>query len=90
MNEALQAPGLSNAWTMPIKARIDMLTTGVRTPVGIKIYGADIKKIEKLGTRDRKHAAGGRTGPAASSRSVPAAATSSTSTGSATNWRATA
>ena len=42
MNEALKLPGVSNAWTMPIKARIDMLTTGVRTPVGIKIYGADI------------------------------------------------
>ena len=50
MNEALQLPGVSNAWTMPIKARIDMLTTGVRTPVGIKIYGADIKQIERIGT----------------------------------------
>ena len=47
MNEALQLPGVSNAWTMPIKARIDMLTTGVRTPVGIKIYGADIADIER-------------------------------------------
>ena len=43
-------PGVTNAWTMPIKARIDMLTTGVRTPVGIKIYGADIKEIERIGT----------------------------------------
>jgi len=51
MNQALKIPGTSNAWTMPIKARVDMLTTGVRTPVGIKIYGADIKKIENLGTR---------------------------------------
>jgi copper/silver efflux system protein len=51
MNQALKIPGTSNAWTMPIKARVDMLTTGVRTPVGIKIYGADIKKIEDLGTR---------------------------------------
>ncbi len=50
MNEALKLPGVSNAWTMPVKARIDMLTTGVRTPVGIKIYGADIKEIERLGT----------------------------------------
>ncbi len=49
MNEALKLPGVSNAWTMPIKARIDMLTTGVRTPVGIKIYGSDIKSIEELG-----------------------------------------
>jgi len=51
MNQALKIPGTSNAWTMPIKARVDMLTTGVRTPVGIKIYGADIKQIENLGTQ---------------------------------------
>ena len=50
MNAALSMPGVSNAWTMPIKARIDMLTTGVRTPVGIKVYGSDIKQIEKIGT----------------------------------------
>ena len=50
MNDALKLPGVSNAWTMPIKARIDMLTTGVRTPVGIKIYGANIKEIERIGT----------------------------------------
>ena len=47
MNEALQLPGVSNAWTMPIKGRIDMLTTGIRTPVGIKIYGADLAAIER-------------------------------------------
>jgi Cu(I)/Ag(I) efflux system membrane protein CusA/SilA len=51
MDQALKIPGASNAWTMPIKARVDMLTTGIRTPVGIKIYGADIKKIEGLGTQ---------------------------------------
>ncbi len=50
MNAALSMPGVSNAWTMPIKARIDMLTTGVRTPVGIKVYGSDLKQIEKIGT----------------------------------------
>ena len=50
MNDALRLPGTSNAWTMPIKARIDMLTTGVRTPVGIKIYGANIHEIERIGT----------------------------------------
>ncbi len=49
MDQRLQIPGTTNAWTMPIKARIDMLTTGVRTPVGIKVYGADIKEIERLG-----------------------------------------
>jgi Cu(I)/Ag(I) efflux system membrane protein CusA/SilA len=51
MNQALKLPGASNAWTMPIKARVDMLTTGIRTPVGIKIFGADIRKIEELGTQ---------------------------------------
>ncbi|HWB84430.1 MAG TPA: CusA/CzcA family heavy metal efflux RND transporter [Bryobacteraceae bacterium] len=51
MNQALKIPGTSNAWTMPIKGRVDMLTTGVRTPVGIKIYGADIKQIEDIGTQ---------------------------------------
>jgi Cu(I)/Ag(I) efflux system membrane protein CusA/SilA len=51
MDRAMQFPGVTNAWTMPIKARIDMLTTGVRTPVGIKIFGADLKKIEELGTQ---------------------------------------
>ncbi len=42
MNEKMQIPGVTNAWTMPIKARIDMLSTGIRTPVGIKIYGPDL------------------------------------------------
>ena len=50
MDRKLKIPGTTNAWTMPIKNRIDMLTTGVRTPVGIKVLGADIKKIEKIGT----------------------------------------
>ena len=50
----LQIPGVTNAWTMPIKARIDMLSTGVRTPVGIKIYGGDLKEIETLGIRLEK------------------------------------
>jgi copper/silver efflux system protein len=50
LNRRMQFPGVTNAWTMPIKARIDMLTTGVRTPVGIKIYGSDLKKIEEIGT----------------------------------------
>jgi Cu(I)/Ag(I) efflux system membrane protein CusA/SilA len=49
MDKALQLPGVTNAWTMPIKARIDMLTTGVRTPVGIKIFGPDLKQIEAIG-----------------------------------------
>ncbi|AWN72408.1 CusA/CzcA family heavy metal efflux RND transporter [Legionella anisa] len=49
MDKVLQFPGVSNAWTMPIKARNDMLTTGIRTAVGIKIFGPDIKKIEAIG-----------------------------------------
>jgi Cu(I)/Ag(I) efflux system membrane protein CusA/SilA len=49
MNQALQLPGVSNAWTMPIKNRIDMLTTGVRTPVGVKVFGGDIATIERVG-----------------------------------------
>jgi Cu(I)/Ag(I) efflux system membrane protein CusA/SilA len=54
-NDALRIPGLSNAWTMPIKARIDMLTTGIKTPVGIKISGADLKVIEQIGTQVEEH-----------------------------------
>ena len=49
MNEALAMPGVTNAWTMPIKARIDMLTTGVRTPLGVKVLGSDLGEIEKIG-----------------------------------------
>ncbi|MBI1818111.1 MAG: efflux RND transporter permease subunit [Deltaproteobacteria bacterium] len=49
LNEALQFPGWTNAWTMPIKNRIDMLSTGVRTPIGIKVLGADVKTIQRLG-----------------------------------------
>ena len=47
MDAALQLPGISNAWTMPIRGRLDMLSTGIRTPVGIKISGADLGTIEK-------------------------------------------
>ncbi len=49
MDEAIQVPGLTNAWTMPIKTRIDMLSTGIKTPVGIKISGADLRELERLG-----------------------------------------
>ncbi|HEX9779875.1 MAG TPA: CusA/CzcA family heavy metal efflux RND transporter [bacterium] len=49
MDRALRIPGQTNAWTMPIKNRIDMLTTGVRTPIGIKIFGDDLAKIESVG-----------------------------------------
>ena len=48
MDKALQFPGVSNAWTMPIRARIDMLSTGIRTPVGIKVFGKDLTEMERV------------------------------------------
>ncbi len=48
MDRSLQFPGVSNAWTMPIKARIDMLATGIRTPVGVKVLGTDLAEMEKI------------------------------------------
>ena len=51
MNSALQIPGTVNAWTMPIKNRIDMLSTGIRTPVGVKIFGADLLEVQRIGER---------------------------------------
>lgn len=50
LNGALRSPGWTNAWTMPIKARVDMLTTGVRTPVGIKVFGTSLDSIEATGS----------------------------------------
>jgi Cu(I)/Ag(I) efflux system membrane protein CusA/SilA len=44
LDKALQFPGVANAWTMPIKARIDMLSTGIRTPIGIKVFGKDLAR----------------------------------------------
>lgn len=51
LNQALKLPGVSNAWTMPIKGRIDMLTTGIRTPLGLKISGANLVEIEQIGAQ---------------------------------------
>ena len=53
MDKALQFPGVSNAWTMPIKARIDMLATGIRTPVGVKVIGQDLDSHREARARDR-------------------------------------
>ena len=50
MNNVVQIPGLNNAWTMPIRTRIDMLSTGIKTPVGIKIAGPDLATLERIGT----------------------------------------
>jgi copper/silver efflux system protein len=49
MDSAVKMPGVSNAWTMPIKGRIDMLATGIRTPVGVKIFGSDLAELERIG-----------------------------------------
>jgi Cu(I)/Ag(I) efflux system membrane protein CusA/SilA len=49
MNRVVQVPGWTNAWTMPIKTRIDMLSTGIRTPIGVKVFGADLDSIERIG-----------------------------------------
>jgi Cu(I)/Ag(I) efflux system membrane protein CusA/SilA len=51
MDRALRIPGQTNAWTMPIRNRIDMLTTGVRTPVGVKVFGADLAEVERIGAQ---------------------------------------
>jgi len=51
MNQALKIPGLSNSWTMPIRGRTEMLSTGMRTPVGLKIQGADLNRIQEIGRK---------------------------------------
>ena len=51
MDDALRLPGVSNAWTQPIRARIDMLSTGIRTPVGVKVFGPDLSKLATLATQ---------------------------------------
>jgi copper/silver efflux system protein len=50
LNEVVQIPGLNNAWTMPIRTRIDMLSTGIKTPIGIKVAGPDLRELERIGT----------------------------------------
>ena len=54
MDSLVQMPGFTNAWTMPIQGRIDMLATGIRTPVGIKIYGEDLAELERIGKEIEK------------------------------------
>jgi Cu(I)/Ag(I) efflux system membrane protein CusA/SilA len=54
MDQAIQLPGIPNSWTMPIKGRIDMLATGIRTPVGVKIFGPDLAELERLGKEVEK------------------------------------
>ncbi len=55
MDSAVRLPGVSNAWTMPIKGRIDMLATGIRTPVGLKIFGPDLAVLERIGKEVESH-----------------------------------
>jgi Cu(I)/Ag(I) efflux system membrane protein CusA/SilA len=59
MDKALQFPGVANAWTMPIKARTDMLSTGIRTPIGIKVFGKDLDEMEKLAKEIESRGEGG-------------------------------
>ena len=49
LNRKVQLPGWTNAWTLPIKTRIDMLSTGIRTPIGVKVFGASLDTIERIG-----------------------------------------
>src|SRR5436305_6394562 len=51
MNQALTLPGVANAWTMPVKGRLDMLATGMRTPLGLKVAGADVQTIQQIGAQ---------------------------------------
>lgn len=55
MDDAVRFPGLTNSWTMPIQGRIDMLATGIRTPVGIKIFGPDLAELERIGKEIEGH-----------------------------------
>ena len=89
MNSALQIPGLANGWTMPIKGRIEMLSTGIRTPVGLKISGADLTAIEKIGTRIESVLPSVRA-PEAFLPSAPGAAFFLIFNGTGKNWHAMA
>jgi len=88
MDQALQFPGVSNAWTMPIKARIDMLATGIRTPVGVKVIGQDLKVIEQL-AREIETAIKTVQGPRAPLPSASWAAIIWRSSPTERNWRST-
>jgi hypothetical protein len=84
----LKLPGVSNAWTMPVKARTAMLATGMRTPVGLKITGADLPEIDRDRRRGARPPADGAGHAERLRRARPAAATSSTSIGSASELAA--
>jgi Cu(I)/Ag(I) efflux system membrane protein CusA/SilA len=81
-------PGVSNAWTMPIKARTDMLSTGIRTPIGIKVFGKDLDEMESWPRKSRRWS-GCRAPPVPLPSASPAASTS-TSNRTGSSWPATA
>ena len=89
LNEALTFPGIANAWTMPIKARTDMLTTGIRTPVGVKVLGSDLAEIERSVATLSRLSSKFPEQPVSSPSARPVA-TSSTSISSETNSPVTA
>jgi hypothetical protein len=88
MDAALKFPGLANSWTMPIKARIDMLSTGIRTPVGVKVFGKDLETLEKVAQAVEQPCARCRARAAPTPSAWPAA-TTWTSCRAATSSRAT-
>ena len=90
MNAAVQIPGLNNAWTMPIKTRIDMLATGIKTPVGIKVAGPDLAELERIASEIEAVVQGRSRHRSARLPSAPWAATTSSSTSTATPLPATA
>ena len=89
MDAALRFPGMPNIWTMPIKNRIDMLSTGIRTPIGIKVLGPDLAVDPAASASSSRRSSARSRARAASSPSARPAATSSTSTSTATRSRAT-
>jgi hypothetical protein len=89
LDKALQFPGVANSWTMPIKARIDMLSTGIRTPIGIKVFGKDLVEMERL-AREIEAVVKDVPAPAAPTPSASPAASTSTSSPTAPHWHATA
>ncbi len=89
MDKALQFPGVSNAWTMPIKARTDMLATGIRTPVGIKVLGRDLGDMEKVAREIETVVRNVPGATSAPTPSVSSGATTSTSCRTGTRLRGT-
>ena len=95
MDKSLQFPGVSNAWTMPIKARIDMLATGIRTPIGIKVFGRNLKEIERSCARRSRRwcapcpAQRARTRSASSAATIWRSSPNATSSPATGSWSAT-